>query len=276
VFIEIGDYFLEDTKIEGKTAYLATNRYTGVEEYLITSIEGGFLVLNKVNGKKYRCNPGVPFCECPNFKFRRASTASPCKHCELTKPLMLEKKEIEKKREPVEIPRVEKVGMEVERIEPSEVGEVEEVEEVEEDDLVTMLRVDEMDDLLITEQIVGAEPLVYNMPTKREPNKPRYRLSIRGMALAKAIQGNLIIDSVRFEKIDGKLIAIARGIDKKRNIVCYGYCERYNNPEYKITQLSAKAQRNAIRHLLLPHIEQKVIEHALSAKSVIFVPPYER
>jgi hypothetical protein len=111
------------------------------------------------------------------------------------------------------------------------------------------------------------------MPTKKEPDKPKYTLSIKGLALARALQGNIWVEFVRFEKIDGKLVAIAKAIDKKRNLIHYGYCEKYNNPDYKITQLASKAQRNAIKALILPHIEQKVIEQALTAKSVIIVPP---
>ncbi|MEM2990960.1 MAG: hypothetical protein QXQ02_07240 [Halobacteria archaeon] len=221
-----------------------------IAEYLVDEIEGGYLLLNSKNGKEYRVSPSIPLCDCPDFKFRKRE----CKHLELVKAL-----EDEKSKDKPMTSNSPNLSLD------SKEAEID-------GDLVEILRTDELDDMMITEQIAGTEPLVYSTINKRDPNKPpNYKLTVRGVTLAAALQGNIWIDYVKFEKVDGKIIAVARATDKKRNIVRFGYCENYNNPEFKITQLASKAQRNAIKALLLPHIEQRVIEQALTAKSVLIL-----
>jgi hypothetical protein len=241
-----------------------------IGEYLVDEIEGGYLLLNSKSGREYRVSPSIPFCECPDFQFRKRE----CKHLELIKTL--EGKKIKEKEGEKEGDKEGEKGIEVEvkvkdkPLSASESLTTSGVDEVR-GGLVEVLKADDYDEYLITEQVIGAEPLVYVIPAK---TGTRYILSIKGVTLAAAIQGNIRVDWVKVETIPWlgeRPIGIARALDLKRNIARFGYAERFHNRDFMITTLTSKAQRNAVRAVLLPHIEQKVIEQALTAKSVLIL-----
>jgi hypothetical protein len=223
-----------------------------IGEYLVDEIDGGYLFLNSKSGSEYRVSPTVPFCECPDFQFRKRE----CKHLELIKTLE-GKRESQSKDKPLPASGNPSKDLSIE--DEVSIG------------LVEVLKADDYDEYLITEQVIGAEPLVYDVPVKAGT---RYILSIKGVTLAAAIQGNIHVDLVKVETIPWlgeRPIGIARALDLKRNIARFGYAERFNNRDFMITTLTSKAQRNAVRAVLLPHIEQKVIEQALTAKSVLIL-----
>ncbi len=140
------------------------------------------------------------------------------------------------------------------------------------EDQELILKVDDMDEeLAIKETIEGVEPLVYTIQTKEGT---KHVLSIRGWIQAMMIQGNIKVD-VEFEEVGGKIIAKATGVDTKHNVSISAIAERYTRDEFKFTTLASKAVRNALKKLVLPAIEQKVIEEALTAKRVIILEQVE-
>jgi len=130
-----------------------------------------------------------------------------------------------------------------------------------------ILKADDMDEeIAIKEYIEGSEPLVYRIKTSRGQ---KLTLSIRGWAQAMLYQGNIEIVDVKFEEVGGKSIAKAIVRDTRRNIQQIGIAERYTREEFKWTTLASKAIRNALKKIISPTIEQRVIREALEAKQVI-------
>jgi hypothetical protein len=59
-----------------------------IGDYLVEEIEGGYSILNKKNGKEYKCNPSVPFCTCEDYIYRKARDAGECKHIAMLKQFL--------------------------------------------------------------------------------------------------------------------------------------------------------------------------------------------
>lgn len=126
-----------------------------------------------------------------------------------------------------------------------------------------VLKADDMDEeIAIKEYIEGSEPLVYRIGNKLV-------LSIRGWTQAMLYQGNIEIVDVRFDEVGGKSIAKAIVRDTQRNITQIGIAERFTNTEFKWTTLASKAIRNALKKIISPAVEQRVIKEALEANQVI-------
>jgi len=130
-----------------------------------------------------------------------------------------------------------------------------------------ILKADDMDEeIAIKEYLEGSEPLVYRIKTSKGQ---KLVLSIRGWTQAMLYQGNIEIVDVKFEEVNGKSIAKAIVRDTRRNIQQIGIAERYTREEFKWTTLASKAIRNALKKIISPTIEQRVIIEALEAKQVI-------
>jgi len=130
-----------------------------------------------------------------------------------------------------------------------------------------ILKADDMDEeIAIKEYIEGGEPLVYRIKTSKGQ---KLVLSIRGWTQAMLYQGNIEIVDVKFDEVSGKSIAKAIVRDTRRNIQQIGIAERYTREEFKWTTLASKAIRNALKKIISPTIEQRVIKEALEAKQVI-------
>jgi len=140
------------------------------------------------------------------------------------------------------------------------------------EELKLIIKADELDEeLAIKEYVEGTEPLVYRIQWKDKKGEKRERLvlSIRGWTQAMLYQGNIEIADVRFEEVGGKSIAKAIVRDTARNVTQIGIAERYTNDEFKWTTLASKAIRNALKKVISPAFEQRVIQEALEANLVI-------
>jgi len=130
-----------------------------------------------------------------------------------------------------------------------------------------ILKADDMDEeIAIKEYLEGSEPLVYRIKTSKGQ---KLVLSIRGWTQAMLYQGNIEIVDVKFEEVSGKSIAKAIVRDTRRNIQQIGIAERYTREEFKWTTLASKAIRNALKKIISPTIEQRVIREALEAKQTL-------
>jgi len=127
---------------------------------------------------------------------------------------------------------------------------------------------DAFDELLIEEQVVGAKPLIYEIPGKEGPT---YTLSMEGIYDAVARMGDIEIEPPTFPEVGGRTIAIARVRNLKNNVVVVGVAEAYSTEKFKHTTLSSKAIRNALRKIIPQKIQQQIIREALEAKSFIVV-----
>ena len=140
------------------------------------------------------------------------------------------------------------------------------------EELKLIIKADELDEeLAIKEYVEGTEPLVYRIQWKDKKGEKRERLvlSIRGWTQAMLYQGNIEIVDVRFEEVGGKSSAKAIVRDTARNVTQIGIAERYTNEEFKWTTLASKAIRNALKKVISPVFEQRVIQEALEANLVI-------
>ncbi|MEM2191268.1 MAG: hypothetical protein QW540_07565, partial [Archaeoglobaceae archaeon] len=57
--------------------------------------------------------------------------------------------------------------------------------------------------------------------------------------------------------------------DTVRNVRAFGIAERAPEGEFKLTILASKAMRNALKNVIAPEYERKVIEMAQEAKAVL-------
>ena len=138
-------------------------------------------------------------------------------------------------------------------------------------------KLDDLDEqIAIKEYVSGSAPLVYEIKTKDKRTGEeliRYELSIRGWVQAMLYQGNIEIVDVKFEEVGGKVIAKAIVRDTARNIQTMGFAERASNKEFFYTTLASKAIRNALKKIISPSFEQKVIKEAMDAQLVLTLTP---
>ena len=138
-------------------------------------------------------------------------------------------------------------------------------------------KLDDLDEqIAIKEYVSGSAPLVYEIKTKDKRTGEeliRYELSIRGWVQAMLYQGNIEIVDVKFEEVGGKVIAKAIVRDTARNIQTMGFAERASNKDYFYTTLASKAIRNALKKIISPSFEQKVIKEAMDAQLVLTLTP---
>jgi len=128
---------------------------------------------------------------------------------------------------------------------------------------------EKLDEIMILEKwIEGTEPLIYKIPTKRGERKI---LSVKGYVQAALMQGHIEVISIDFEMVRDRLIAIAKVRDIKHNLTMTGIAERYFNEEYKYTILARKAVRNALKNIIKPEIEQRIIAEAERLNSGILL-----
>jgi len=92
---------------------------------------------------------------------------------------------------------------------------------------------------------------------------------MRGWTQAMLYQGNIEIVDVRFEEVGGKPVAKAVVRDLARNITQIGIAERYTNKQFMWTTLASKAIRNALKKVISPAYEQRVIKEAKEANLVL-------
>ncbi|ADB58563.1 hypothetical protein [Archaeoglobus profundus] len=134
-------------------------------------------------------------------------------------------------------------------------------------ELQLIRKLDDLDEqIAIKDYVAGSAPLVYEIKTK---NGVRYELSIRGWIQAMLYQGNIEIVDVKFEQTGDKTVAKAIVRDTARNIQTMGFAERVSNKEFFFTTLASKAIRNALKKVISPAFEQKVIKEAIEAKLVL-------
>jgi len=134
-------------------------------------------------------------------------------------------------------------------------------------ELQLIKKLDDLDEqIAIKDYVAGSAPLVYEIKTK---NGVRYELSIRGWIQAMLYQGNIEIVDVKFEQVGDKTVAKAIVRDTARNIQTMGFAERVSNKEFFFTTLASKAIRNALKKIISPSFEQKVIKEAIEAKLVL-------
>ena len=131
-----------------------------------------------------------------------------------------------------------------------------------------IIKADKMDEMIIEEQLVGAKPLVYEIPSSKGST---YTLSVEGLNEAALRQGNIEVLGVEYKEVAGRLIAEARVKDLKRNVIQIGVAEAYQSDKFKFTTLGSKAVRNALRKVVSQVIQQKVIKEAIEAKSYIAI-----
>ena len=248
-------------------------------------------------------------CDCEDFVFRKGKQGKPCKHilavlrdyfdgkvkiANIAKPSPGPKMETEKTLVSTEETKpVTKIAMSVESImkpsskiigtsEPSQFVSAKEllaskdlvtISKEEEEEIVK--RVDELDEkIILREYHVGQTPLIYRIFT----GKDRYNivLSIRGWTEAALLQKNIIVESVEYYTVKDKIIAIAWAKDVVRNFRTAGIAERTTSKEFELTTLGHKAIRNALKNLVSPEYEKKVIDMALSASAVIDLSGFDR
>ena len=140
-------------------------------------------------------------------------------------------------------------------------------------ELQLIKKLDDLDEqIAIKDYVAGSAPLVYGIKTK---NGVKYELSIRGWIQAMLYQGNIEIVDVKFEQIGDKTVAKAIVRDTARNIQTIGIAERVSNKEYFYTTLASKAIRNALKKIISPAFEQRVIKEAQEAKLVLTLTPQD-
>ena len=125
---------------------------------------------------------------------------------------------------------------------------------------------DDMDEAIMTEQLVGVTPLVYHIGDKLE-------LSWKGLTRAARKQQNLHILEVVVIEEAGRLVGKAKARDVKNNVEMVGVADRYTSEEFKYVTLASKAIRNALKKLIDPVVEQEVIKEAETAESIVVIRP---
>lgn len=240
-------------------------------------------------------------CDCEDFRFRGTSKGKPCKHIlAVLRDMFAETQQIREEikagsetkpmdksaivSKPAEsFEPIRQISQTVsekvsEKIVPSAEAkeqvlalvpsELQKREDIEEEKIVKM--VDELDEkIIMREYFVGQAPLVYRILPKKEGGQINYILSIRGWIEAALLHKNIVIENVEFLKVENKLIAIAWVRDVARNVRTFGVAERATNEEFKLTMLASKAMRNALKAIVAPEYEKRVIEMAQNAKAII-------
>jgi len=134
-------------------------------------------------------------------------------------------------------------------------------------ELQIIKKIDDLDEqIAIKEYVAGSVPLVYEIPSR---NGKKFELSIRGWVQAMLYQGNVEIEDVKFEEIGGKVVAKAFVVDKAHNVKVVGIAERVSNQDFFYTTLASKAIRNALKKIISPAFEQRVIKEAIESKLVL-------
>ncbi len=221
-------------------------------------------------------------CTCEDFTFRKKRLGKPCKHIYAVLRDFFEgkfsvpiretkamKSEMAKPETKVEVmkPEMTKISLNANVVLPRELQVQETVKEetTKEEEIAKAL--DELDEkIIMKEWIVGQTPLVYRIMTR---DQPRFQLSIRGWIEAALLQRNIVVESIEFFSVKDKLVAIAWAKDVARNIRVFGIAERAQEGEFKLTILAHKALRNALKNLVAPEFERRVIEMAQEAKAVL-------
>ena len=138
-------------------------------------------------------------------------------------------------------------------------------------ELQIIKKIDDLDEqIAIKEYVAGSVPLVYEIPSR---NGKKFELSIRGWVQAMLYQGNIEIEDVKFEEIGGKVVAKAFVVDKAHNVKVVGIAERASNQDFFYTTLASKAIRNALKKIISPAFEQRVIKEAMDSKLVLTLKP---
>lgn len=151
-------------------------------------------------------------------------------------------------------------------------------QEVAQAELEIIKKADDTDELIITEQVVGATPLVYQIMTKDKEtgeDKLHYSLSVRGWIEAARRQGNIKVIDADVRSVDNKKVGWCRIRDEKANVEQIGVAERYMNEDFRITTLVSKAIRNALAKVVSPIMEQEVIKEAQMAKSIFVLKGFK-
>lgn len=141
-------------------------------------------------------------------------------------------------------------------------------QEIAQTELEIIKKADDTDELIITEQVVGATPLVYQIADK-------YTLSIRGWIEAARRQGNIKVIEADVREVDKKKVGWCRIRDEKANVEQIGVAERFMNEDFRITTLVSKAIRNALAKVVSPIIEQEVVKEAQTAKSIFVLKGFK-
>jgi len=138
-------------------------------------------------------------------------------------------------------------------------------------ELQIIKKIDDLDEqIAIKEYVAGSVPLVYEIPSR---NGKKFELSIRGWVQAMLYQGNFEIEGVKFEEVGGKIVAKAFVVDKVHNVKVVGIAERASNQDFFYTTLASKAIRNALKKIISPAFEQRVIKETMDSKLVPTLRP---
>jgi len=134
-------------------------------------------------------------------------------------------------------------------------------------ELQIIKKIDDLDEqIAIKEYVAGSVPLVYEIPSR---NGKKFELSIRGWVQAMLYQGNIEIEDVKFEEVGGKIVAKTFVVDKAHNVKVVGIAERASNQDFFYTTLASKAIRNALKKVISPAFEQRVIKEAIESQLVL-------
>jgi len=223
-------------------------------------------------------------CTCEDFTFRKKRLGKPCKHIyavlrdffegKFSEPIRETKatksemaKEVKVEKEVMKPETTLKVLLSADAVIPRELQvQVQEVKEetVKEEEIAKTL--DELDEkIMMREWFAGQTPLVYRVMIK---DQPRFLLSVRGWVQAALLQKNVVVETIEFFTVKDKLVAIAWAKDVARNVRSFGIAERAPEGEFKLTILASKAMRNALKNVIAPEYERKVIEMAQEMKAI--------
>lgn len=218
-------------------------------------------------------------CTCEDFTFRKKRLGKPCKHIyavlrdffegkfsDLTRETKTTKsemtKEVKVEKEVMKPETTPKVLLSADAVIPRELQV--QVQEVKEEEIAKTL--DELDEkIMMREWFAGQTPLVYRVMIK---DQPRFLLSVRGWVQAALLQKNVVVETIEFFTVKDKLVAIAWAKDVARNVRSFGIAERAPEGEFKLTILASKAMRNALKNVIAPEYERKVIEMAQEMKAI--------
>jgi len=143
--------------------------------------------------------------------------------------------------------------------------------ESEDDAIMAMDNLDE--DLILIEEAYEDLPLAYTY--KDRNGKEKMILSWAGIVKAMRLQGNIEVEPPEFKEVSGKIIAVCRVRDLKRNITMIGTAERISpgkmGEEFKYTVLASKAIRNALKHIIEPIYLHKVLAEAKKRRSYVII-----
>lgn len=221
-------------------------------------------------------------CDCEDFTYRGKKNRKPCKHIyAVLRDFFLDKPRVEfisAKQLVGEVAKMEsekakaiaeEISQKVQTATTVPTPQIEimlpqEMQRSEEEEIAKTL--DELDEkIIMREWFAGQTPLVYRVMIG---DKPRFMLSVRGWVQASLLQKNVMIENIEFFTVQNRLVAIAWAKDTARNVRSFGIAERAPEGEFKLTILANKAMRNALKAVIAPEYERKVIEMAQEMKAI--------